>query len=176
MPDVYSSAWTETRLDAVAGEFEMFLMYSGLDERYHGGIMAGVKEKWLSHVGVYLLGDSGLRILEAEINVDWEQHAELARLTPTIRTDLPGWKDGASPEIRVVGELFGNEAKKRGGKVHFWVLFTGEIRRDLDRHRSLCGKVGVTYQSSVPKWESDPAERSYTVRALNEVQTTYRHL
>jgi hypothetical protein len=176
MPSTYTLTRTMTRTQAVTNEFNMFLRYSGLAARYRDRILAGVEERWLSHVGVFLLSDRGQRILEAEISVDWAQHAEFASLSPTIRTDLPGWEDGASPEIIVIGQQFGREAQAMGRDVHCWVRFTAEIRRNPNRHQSLCDEVGVLYQSTVPKWESDPEERSYTVVDLNEMRTAYRHV
>lgn len=176
MPSTYSHVRTTTRTEVIAEEFEIFLRYSGLATRYRDRILVGVKERWFSHVGVFLLSDREQRILEAEISVDWAQHAEFASLYPTIRTDLPGWEDGASPEIIVIGQRFGREAQKMGRDVHCWVRFTAEIGRNPDRHRSLCNEVGVVYKSTVPKWESDPEERSYTLADLNEMRTTYRHV
>lgn len=175
-PSTYTSTKTITRTNAVTNEFEMFLRFSGLAATHRDRILAGVRERWLSHVGVFLLSDRGQRILEAEVSVDWEQHAGFASLSPTIRTDLPGWEDGASPEIIVIGQQFGREAQEMGRDVHCWVRFAAEIRMDPRRHRSLCDAVGVVYQSTVPKWESDPEERSYTLVDLNEMRTTYRHV
>jgi hypothetical protein len=128
----------------------------------------------MSAVGVYVLNRAGLRILEAEIKVDWDQHVGLARLFPTIRADLPGWEEGAAPEISTIGRRFGQKAQELGSKPSYWVLFHRSVRENPVRHRELCQKVGVRYASSVPDWAASPQERRYTVPDLEEVNAALR--
>lgn len=165
---------TRTRTEAVLDQFEMFLRYAGVSEKIRTGFLHGVEHRWLEAVGVFLVNSAGLRILEAEVAVNWHLHSDLAVLSPTVRTDLPGWEKGAAPEITVIGNRFGRKAQSLGLTPRGWVRFTSEIRSDSGRHAELCRQVGVNYQGKVPTWASTPHERSYTIQDLNEVATSLR--
>ena len=155
-------------------QFDMFLLYTGVKERSRDRILNAVQEKWITAVGVYLLNSDQERMLEAEVAVRWELYSDLVALEPTIRTDLAGWEKGAAPEIQVIGSRFGRKANQLGKRVHFWVRFTSEIRADPSLHRQLCEQTGVQYGWSVPKWESEPQTRSYTIDAVREVNVSLR--
>jgi hypothetical protein len=165
---------TRTRAEAVVDQFDMFLQFAGIQERARTKLLAGVENRWLSAIGVYVLNRKGLRILEAEIKVDWDQHLGLARLFPTVRADLPGWEDGAAPEIRTIGRRFGQKANELGIKPTYWVRFNQSIRTNPARYRELCPKVGVVYNSSVPDWEAPPQGRMYKLLDLEEVNAAIR--
>jgi hypothetical protein len=165
---------TRTRAEAVVDQFNMFLQYAGIQESARKKLLAGVENQWLSAIGVYVLNQKGLRILEAEIKVDWDQHLGLVHLFPTVRADLPGWEDGAAPEIRTIGRRFGQKANQLGIKPSYWVRFNQSIRTNPARYRQLCPKVGVVYNSSVPKWDAPPGEAWYGVLDLEEVNAALR--
>lgn len=150
----------------------MFLQYSGISDSAITRISSAVSNRWLEAVGVYLVNGLGKRFMEIEIAVDWRLHSDLAAVTPTITTDLPGWKDGASPEVRTLGHRLGREAMARGISPHYWVRFAPSIRSNPIQYESLCKDVGVSYGSSPPGWATPPKEKRYSVLDLNEV-TTY---
>jgi hypothetical protein len=152
----------------------MFLRYAGIGVRTREKLLVGVEERWFDAIGVYLINAAGRRILEAEISISWQLHTDLTVLSPTVRTDLPGWDRGAAPEVQVIGSRFGKKATEMGRQPHYWVLFTHEIRQDATRHKQLCRRVGVSYSTGVPAWASNPNERSYTIDELSEVNVALR--
>jgi hypothetical protein len=165
---------TRTRTEAVVDQFDMFLQFSGIATTARTKLLEAIENQWLSSVGVYLINREGLRILEAEIKVDWDRHIGFAQLFPTVRTDLPGWEDGAAPEIRTIGHRFGQKARQLGIKPNYWVLFTSSVRANPNQHRQLCPKVGVQYANSVPDWAAPPHQRSYKLLDLEEVNVALR--
>jgi hypothetical protein len=165
---------TRTRAEAVVDQFDMFLQYAGIHRSTRTKLVAGIENRWMSAVGVYVLNRAGRRILEAEITVDWDQHVGLARLFPTIRADMPGWEEGAAPEISTIGRRFGQKAQELRTKPRYWVRFNQSVRENPIRHRELCQKLGVEYRSSVPDWAASPQGRAYTVPDLEEVNAALR--
>jgi len=162
-----------TRAEAVVDQVDMFLQYAGIHESARSKILKGVEQQWLSDIGVYLVVN-GKRFLEAEISVSWDVYSDLVKLTPTIRTDLPGWEDGIAPEVRTIGRRFGIKAQDLKLPAHFWVRFTKAICNDSSRYRQLCSIVGVSYGSRVPEWEYKPSEKAYILEDLQEVQIALR--
>lgn len=107
MTRTYTYAQTYTRTEAVVDQFDMFLQFCTLDEDARKLVVHGVNQRWVKTAAAYLIDSfSGKRILEAFVQVDWVMHSDLARLTPTVVSDLPGWEAGAAPEIRVLGHRF----------------------------------------------------------------------
>ncbi|HRW98445.1 MAG TPA: hypothetical protein P5280_03095 [Cyclobacteriaceae bacterium] len=169
----YTYTSVKTRTEAVVDQVDIFLKYAGIYENERNKIILGVKNMWLSDIGVYLTRN-GKRFLEAEIGVDWTLHSNLVKLTPTIRTDLPGWEYGASPEVSTIGRRFGGKAQELNIHPNFWVRFARSIRDNPSYHRELCSKVGVSFNSHVPDWETKPHERAFTIQDLKEVHTALR--
>jgi hypothetical protein len=165
---------TTTRTEAIIDQFDMFLLYAGIGPGPRKKILVGVEGRWFDAIGVYLINNSGRRILEAEISISWQLHTDLTVLSPTIRTDLPGWERGAAPEIQVIGSRFGKKSTDMGRRPNFWVRFTSEIQGNPARHKQLCGQVGVSYGSGVPDWASNPSERSYIIDELSEINVALR--
>lgn len=171
--NTFTYTYVKARAEAVVDQVDMFLQYAGIPEASREKILVGVEKRWLSDVGVYLTRN-GKRFLEAEIGVDWDLHSDLAKLTPTIRTDLPGWERGAAPEVRTIGRRFGQKAQDIGAAPNFWVRFIKTIRDDSSLYRERCLIVGVNYQSHPPEWDTTPMERAYKVQDLEEVRTALR--
>ncbi|MGW1012643.1 hypothetical protein ACWD4X_21725 [Streptomyces termitum] len=155
-------------------QFDMFLRYAGIQREERDRLLNGVGKRHFSAVGVYLVNDAGLRILEAEVAVDWRLHADLTRLSPTVRTDLPGWESGAAPEIVVIGERFGKVAREKGLRPRYWVKMTHEIQADEPRYQAACAEAGVTPRSGVPAWASEPLVNSHRLPDLSEVCVVIR--
>jgi hypothetical protein len=174
MPKVLTYTETRTRTEAIVDQFDMFLLYAGIGTGPRKKLLDGVEKRWFAAIGVYLVNTEGRRILEAEISISWQLHTDLTVLSPTIRTDLPGWDRGAAPEIQVIGSRFGKKAKEMGRQPQYWVLFTSEIRQDAARYKRLCPQAGVSHGTGVPAWASNPNERSYTIDELSEVNVALR--
>lgn len=169
MARTYTHTSARTRAEAVQDQVDMFLQYAGItDEKAREGILKGISEHWLTKVGVYLAANEK-RFLEVEVALDWQAHADYAALTPEIRTDLPGWADGAAPEVRTLGRRFGLKARELGITPGYWVVFTTEIHTDDERYRRACTAVGVHPGGIIPEWRTPPQSRSYTVEDLAEV-------
>jgi len=162
---------TYTRTQAVVDQVDIFLRYAGIDQADRERILNAINEKWLQAVGVFLL-DDGLRVLEAEIRIDWSAHSDHANLT--ISSDLPGWEEGGAPEVIVFGRRFGEAAKSRHVQPSFWVRFVGRILLNPALHRRLCETVGVVYGGGVPAWKSEPKSRSMALQDLAEVAVSLR--
>jgi hypothetical protein len=165
---------TRTRTETVIDQFDIFLRYAGIGESARERIFKGVANRWFSAIGVYLLDVGGLRVLEAEVAVNWTMHSDLALLSPTVRTDLSGWENGAAPEISVIGHRFGRIAQETKSDPHYWVRWASGIRADETRYHSLCREVGVSPRSGLPAWASTPSTRSYTLQDLQEVSAVIR--
>ena len=174
MPETFTYTEVRTRTEAVTDQVRMFLQYAGVKSDDVEKLVSAVEAKWLKAVGVFLTDKNGERIYEAEVSIDWVAHSRYVRLSPTIRTDLPGWENGASPEIRTIGHRFGKKAREIGQDPRFCVRFTPEITADENRHKSLCAIVGVSFSSPMPRWASAPTERSYSVLDLSEVNVALR--
>jgi hypothetical protein len=169
MAQTYTHTSARTRAEAVQDQVDMFLQYAGIsDEKAREGILKGISEHWLTKVGVYLV-ENGKRFLEVEVALDWQAHADFTALTPEIRTDLPGWADGAAPEVRTLGRRFGLKARELGITPSYWVVFTNEIHADPERYRQACMAVVGGTGGTIPDWRTPPQSRSYTVEDLAEV-------
>ncbi|MET7399094.1 hypothetical protein ABZS66_37000 [Dactylosporangium sp. NPDC005572] len=169
----YTYSETRTRTEAVHDQFAMFLMYSGLPSYKHDNILKGIDNHWLDAVGVYLVS-GGERVLEAEVKVDWKLHTDLVVISPTVRGNLPGWTEGAAPEIKAIGHRFGLRAQELDLVPRYWVQFTAQINADPALYRQRCADVGVNAGSSLPPWRSTPATRSYRVEDLQEISIDLR--
>lgn len=170
---IYTYTSVKTRAEAVVDQVDMFLQYAGIQESARVKILVGVEGRWLSDIGVYLTRN-GKRFLEAEIGVDWDLSSNLAILTPTVRTDLPGWEHRAAPEVSTIGRRFGKKAQELNMAPNFWVRFTRAIYDNPPLHRERCSIVGVDYRSNAPEWEPPPVERVYKVQDLQEAHTALR--
>jgi hypothetical protein len=173
MMKTFSYASVRTRTEAVVDQVDMFLQYAGITEPDRRKILKGVEERWLSHIGVFLVRNEK-RFLEAEISVDWDLHSEQVQIKSTVRTDLPGWDGGIAPEVRTVGQRFGRKAQELKSSPSFWVRFTESIRENSTKYQKLCNVVGVGYGLSAPEWEATPDERSYEILDLSEVNVSLR--
>jgi len=168
-PQTFTGTYTRTQV--VVDQVDVFLRYAGVGAAERERILNGINQKWLEAVGVFLI-EGGLRVLEAEIKINWHAHSDHADLS--ISGDLPGWEDGGAPEVIVFGRRFGATAQTRGLHPNFWVRFVASIRADPDRHRRLCESLGVIYGGTVPAWKSPPRSRSMTLQDLAEVAVSLR--
>jgi hypothetical protein len=173
MSTTFTYTEVQTRTEAVVDQFDIFLAFAGINEESRTAILRGVNARWLEAVGVFLVRQ-GRRVLEAEIRIDWTMYSDLAALTPTIRTDLPGWEGGGAPEVRTIGRRFGSRAAEMNVVPSYWVRFTETIRQDAARYAALCPEVGVSCTARPPEWAAGPRERSYNLLDLPEISTALR--
>jgi hypothetical protein len=173
---VYTRTFTlvKTRLESIEDQYAHFLQYGGVADDKAEMILLGVRNKWLVSVGLYLADSSGLRVAEVELRVDWGRHGELVLVQPTIDLDLPGWNGTQSPEVKIAGRRFAQLAKEQDLPVRYWVRFAPSVVADPDRHKELCPQVGVSFQSGVPAWKSNPDERGDNLLDLAEAEIVIR--
>ncbi|MEU0881455.1 hypothetical protein ABZ345_22815 [Lentzea sp. NPDC005914] len=155
----YSYTVTRTRTEAVVDQFAIFLQYAGVSDASRTRTLHAVDQRWLERVAVYLVDSAGLRVLEVAVGIDWTAHSDFAAISPQISTDLPGWEQGAAPEIRALGHRFGAKASALGQTPRLWVRFTRAIRDNADLHRTLCDQSGYQYRGRVPEWRNPPVRR-----------------
>ena len=68
----YTYTWTHTRLETIQDQFRYFMTYGNVDAAAIDNIVYGVGEKAVEAVGLFACDSSELRVLEAELRVDWE--------------------------------------------------------------------------------------------------------
>jgi hypothetical protein len=54
------------------------------------------------------------------------------------------------------------------------VRFAKSIRDDPDRHKELCGKVGVIFGGGLPGWKQTPTTQALPLQDLREVGLSVR--
>lgn len=151
------------------------MTYGNITESSVDKVVYGVGEKVIEAVGLYACDSSGLKVIEAELKVDWDLSATLSLSVPTITSGLSGWGDGKqAPEIKVAGRRFAQTAERLQLKVRFWVQFTRSISSDTETFKAWCARVGVAYGSHPPDWKVPPESRPETLMDLNEMEITLR--
>lgn len=129
-PRTYTHTWTQTRLESIQDQFRYLLMYAEIDESAIDKVVDGVSEKAVEAVGVYGCDRDNLKVIEVELQVDWADHARLTLETPFIVSDLPGWKDHETPEMRVAGRRFAETAKAQQLTLGWWITLTKRVTED----------------------------------------------
>jgi hypothetical protein len=151
------------------------MTYGNVTEKSVEKVVYGVGEKVIEAVGLFACDSSGLKVIEAELKVDWDLNATLSLSIPTITSGLSGWGDGRqAPEIKVAGRRFAQTAERLQLKVRFWVQFARSILSDPKTHEAWCARVGVTYGSRPPDWKATPDNLPETLMDLSEIEITLR--
>lgn len=172
MPSTFTYTETYTRTKALLDQFEIFLSYAGVSRESRLKVLAALKKRQIEAVGVYHVDSEGARIEEIELKVSWERHSDHVRLTPQFSTELPGWEEGAAPEVLVVARRFGQAGE--GKRANFWVLFTKAVRADAQLFKKVCDAVGVQYGVGPPEWRTSPDERVFVVQDMDEASVVGR--
>ena len=166
----YAYTTTRTRTDVVEDQFDMFLRYTLVPAESRKKLLALVNKKQIQKVGVYLVNATGKRFLEIVLSVDWKAHANYVAVSPTVRTDLPGWEEGASPEVNVLGHRFGRRAQELGQVPAHWVIYADEIIRSAETHRRVSTEAGYQYGGTVPEWSgATNRQDGHRLQGLDEV-------
>lgn len=161
--------YTYTRTGVLVDQVDLFLKAAGITDHARKRVVDAISERWLDEVGVFI-EDSGQRVLEGALQISWSAHSDHAGLT--ISTDLPGWKDGAAPELTVLAKRLREYAAKKSLLVNFWVVFTKQIRDDPDLYPIRRNKVGVN--GPPPPWKKDPKEQRLPLQDLPEAHVVLR--
>jgi hypothetical protein len=169
----FTYTWTHTRLETIQDQFRYFMTYGNVDESKVDKVVYAVGEKAVQAVGLFGCDASGLRVIEAELRVDWDLSAELTLSIPNINSPT-GWLGTQAPEIKVAGRRFAQTAERLQLDIRFWVLFTPAVRNDATNHEAWCKHVGVLFGSVPPGWKVPPEDRAETLLDLPEVQVTMR--
>jgi hypothetical protein len=171
----YTYTWTQTRLETIQDQFRYFMTYGNVAEASVDKVVYGVGEKVIEAVGLYACDSSDLRVIEAELKVDWDLNATLSLSVPTITSGLSGWGDGKqAPELKVAGRRFAQTAERLQLKVRYWVQFTRAVWSNPETYKSWCTRAGVSYGSRPPEWKAAPESRPETLMDLSEMEVTLR--
>lgn len=173
MPKVYTNTFTFTkaRTEVIRDQFELFLRYTGMKSSDRESLLASVERGELAAVGAYLEND-GYRVAELELEVDWDLHALLKRAEGDMfDTDLPGWEEGASPEVAQYARQLSRVAKQRQLKVRHWIRVTKSIRSNPTKHRAVCTALGYSFGSKVAPWRDGTSNES-KIDVLDLPETT----
>jgi hypothetical protein len=155
--------YTYTRTSTLVDQVDIFLRSSGIEDAPRKRVVDAITEKWIEAVGVYVMKD-GQRVLEGSLEISWKLHSDHADLT--ISTDLPGWENGAAPELAILAKRLRERANNDKLTVNFWVLFVKSIRDDPVLYKSRCEKVGVG--GSPPPWKSSPRSQRIPIQDFPE--------
>lgn len=171
----FTYTWTHTRLETIQDQFRYFMTYGNVDDGYVEKVVYGIGEKAIQAVGLFACDSSGLRVIEAELRVDWELSAKLSLSIPNISSSgLTGWDGTQAPEIKVAGRRFAQTAERLQLAINFWVLFTPAVRASSSNHEAWCKRVGVAINNPPPNWKEQPEDRTDTLLDLREAQVTLR--
>ncbi|MDQ7907647.1 hypothetical protein RB614_24295 [Phytohabitans sp. ZYX-F-186] len=171
---VRTYTWTQTRLETVQDQFRYLLVYGSVDESKADKLLLGIHRQEFEAVGIFGTNASGQRVVEVELEVDWERHGLLTLSVPTLVGELPGWQERQAPEIRVAGRRFAEVVKLLELTTSFWVRFVPQVTEDPALHEQRCVFYGLGFRSGVPEWESTPEERTETFLDLGELDVTIR--
>lgn len=161
--------YTYTRTSVLVDQVDLFLSAAGIADSTRKPVVDAISERWLEQVGVFI-EDDGQRVLEGALQISWSAHSDHADLT--VSTDLPGWRDGAAPELTVLAKKLREAAESEGLLVNFWVLFTKSIRDDPELYDVRRKKLGV--DGPPPPWKKTPREQRIPLQDLPEAHVVLR--
>lgn len=155
-PVTRTYTWTQTRLETIQDQFRYFMTYGGIRSVYIDSVIYGVGEKAVEAVGIYGTDATALRVIEAQLKVDWERSATLSVTVPTLSGGMSGWDERQTPEVKQVGRRFADAADRLQATVSFWVQFVRGIRDDEQLYQAWCDRLGLS--ETAPEWR-DPPQR-----------------
>lgn len=170
----YPYAYTHTRLEILEYHFELFLRAAGLNDNDVELFLESVRNQELQAVGIYI-EENNYMIAEVEFKVDWELHAEMVNANGKYFSDnIPGWKDGVSPEAYVAVQRLVKYASETHHRIRSWIRVTSSVRNKPEKHKQVCQKLGYAYGKSSPGWKKEPVNTQLTVHSLPEATITRR--
>jgi len=172
VPNTYTRTHTYTKLrtEVVRDQFELFLRYTGMKEERREGLLEDIARFEVEAVAAYLVRND-FRLVEVELEVDWDLHALLRRAEGDLfDTDLPGWENGGAPEVDQYARQMGRISKRFSLPIRHWIQVTGAVRSDPQRHRALCEELGFRFRSGVESWPAGKrADRRVPVQDASEM-------
>lgn len=172
MPQTFTYTWTQTRLETIQDQFDFLLTYADIPQQKIDKVVSAVGEKVIAAIGLFGCDDSGLRVIEVELRVDWELSAKLTLTIPVITSGLSGWDGKQAPEVKVAGRRFADAARDLRLSKSFWVRFIRSISSDQFEHEEWKRKLGLG--GSMPAWRTPPQERSDNFLDLGEASIYIR--
>ncbi len=169
-PRTYTYTWTQTRLETIQDQYRYFMMYGGIAPKYIDKVTYAVGEKAIETVGLYAYEPSGLRVIEAQLTVDWKLSAELSLTIPTLKGGLSGWDDRTAPEVKVAGRRFQEAAERLQLKINYWIRFVQAILDDDDEHERWKEQLGLG--GTVPAWKEAPQTMTDALLDLPEASVS----
>ncbi len=164
--DTSSQTWTQTRAEMIQRQFRYLMFYGGASASRLDLLIEAVQHKVVQAVCVYGHDDSGERILEVELRVDWMRSALLEMSIPRIAAGLSGWDELQAPEIRVAGRRFASAATELRLSTGSWVELTREAKENPVLNDEWTRKLDI--REGRPKWKSSPMEVSEIFLDLGE--------
>ena len=151
-PRTYTHTWTQTRLESIQDQFRYLLMYADISENKIDEVVEAIGEKAIASVGVYGCDSTGERVIEVALKVDWSDHSRLTVETPFIVSNLPGWKDRETPEMRVAGRRFAETVKADSLTIGWWIELAPQVQSDTRRTEYWTTRLKIGGTS--PAWKS----------------------
>jgi hypothetical protein len=168
----FTYTWTQTRLETIQDQFRYLLTYGNVSDKHIDRVVDGVSKKAVQAVGLFGCDNSGLRVIEVELRVDWALSAELTLRVPKITGGLSGWDGKQAPEVKVAGRRFANTAQELRLATNYWVSFVRGVLSSPALHTQW--KQSMNLGGSVPAWKSSPKERNETFLDLGEASVYMR--
>lgn len=167
----HTSTFTSSRLEVVAKQFERGLLSVGLSQKHIDKILASIKDKKLSAIGIYALDSDNKRVAEVKISVDWTKHenqvgifGEQFEYLGAINRDT-----GETPETKVYVNALVQLAKDNDFKLNCWICAANSVRRNSSDYKKLMKSLG--FGGKVEEWKSTPEEmKSDNLLALEEMK------
>ena len=176
MANTYTNpyTYTRTRIGVIDDHFEMFLKCANMSKSDIKKFLAAADNKELSAVGIYI-EDGGFRIAEVEFEIDWDEHQRMIGIYGTqFDTDLPGWDNGVSPEAYIAAQRLVKAATDMSKPVRSWIRVSLSVRRNPEKHKTVCNNLGYLYGGTVSPWKHEPVSQTRNVNYLPEAKVTQR--
>lgn len=171
-PRTYTHTWTLTRLESIQDQFRFLLEHGGISQAHIEKVVYGVQEKAIKAVGLYATDSSGLRVIEVELSVDWDQNEQLTLSAPTIESGLSGWDGRQTGEVKIAGRRFSEKVAQFGLDAGHWISLIPRISDDSAQYQDWCRRLNLG--GTTPNWRGTPHEVPDTLLDLPEVNIRMR--
>lgn len=164
-----TETYTKSRISVIEDHFELFLRCANMNDEEVEKLLSAVERHELSAVGVYVK-ENEFRVAEVRFEIDWEEHLELETICGDLfDTDMPGWKDGVSPEAYVAVSRLVKRAQNMGLEISSYISVSSFIKNNIDEYNRVCNELG--YNGGSPaNWKSPPKEQTRKIYGLPEAK------
>lgn len=168
--------YTESRINVIEDHFELFIRCANMNDEKVEKFLNAVGKHELSAVGIYIVEDK-YRIAEVKFEINWDEYSELETICGDLfDTDLPGWKDGVSPEAYVAVSRLVKFAKEQNLKIRSYILVSDFIRENEGEYKRVCSELGYDYGRSVENWKSIPKGQTRRIEGLPEAKISSKQI